>query len=202
MSYSTRLNQTIRQQTGAFGWLAWIATWGTALAGPFGGRFEKLLKQRRSIARHTYTWIALAGLPSLLILAGLAWKIPFQLPLAVCLTPALLLALVALFVIYTVVTHKLARLLGGRGYRNDLALLIAAYMTPLLPAAAWLASRSERAALLIPLGGYALALNVSAVQAVYRLDWKRAGVAGAWFAVVSLAALGIILSIGSFAITL
>jgi hypothetical protein len=199
------------EQPPGFDWWAWLRIWRDALLGPFGGRFKPLAAERSIDGSWPYTWIGGAALLSAVILLGVSWSgsgpalIGNRLgnpAVIVCGLPLSTGVMLALFSLYTGLTHGLARLVGGHGHHDRLVFLHAAYGAPLLPVMALLMLGPLLAVLLVPLLAYVLLLNVGAARAVYGLDWGRAVVVGAWLAGAAVLVVLLVLAAGSFTIRL
>lgn len=166
--------------------LSWITAWSKALAGP-RDTFAPLMHDTNASINRAFSWIAAASAVIMILFVALVQRDAinnmdlaqiYGFPALLCAVPGGAVVGLALFALYTGITHGLAKVLGGSGIYERLAYIYAAYTAPLLVVVVLLTITGYVLPLI--LGLYILVLNVFAVRAVYRMGWVQAVVCGGW----------------------
>jgi len=177
--------------------LPWYEVWLTALTRPNPESYEVLLSDPEVSLSRALIWVALTGLvagalailaQALIfnsLLAGLRLAQPGALDpntltaiLFLCGLPAFAVSAMLGVLLSAGFTHLGARLFGGNRPLAEQAYLTAAYGSPIFVVSAILAFIPLVNCLTLPLGLYALFLNIVAVKAINRFGWGAATAAG------------------------
>lgn len=169
------------------GRLTWLEVWVRALTRPSVATFEGLRRDPEATTRRAYTWMAVIGLITFLLLwlltvvlirlfAGGAMAEIWGSVVAygVCGAAVVPLALALALTINWGLTHLIALALGGTGTFSELAYAFATYHAPLWLITFVLAMIPHVGYLAYALGLYLIVLNVLALQAVHRFGVGRA----------------------------
>ncbi|MBN1583201.1 MAG: YIP1 family protein [Anaerolineae bacterium] len=151
----------------------WLTVWFTVLTQPTRTTFERLARACDATAGRAYTWTFVSAL-----IGGLAsvlwWPAFVDIASVVPLFAAIIGRLVG-FAIHVGFLHWLAGAFGGRGDRETLAFVTAAYAAPLFIIVSALDLVPYGICLSLPLAIYELTiLRVVSIKAVYKLGWLEA----------------------------
>lgn len=180
--------------------LSWVDTWANALTVPTPASFEAIAKDAGPNPGRAYAWIIFCALVGYFINAAiqllfygtvgqgrLAGSLYLQsssnttMTLALCGAPVAAVTTLFGVIIDAAIMRLSSRILRGEGTYQKLIYVTAAYLSPLIIITATLAAIPYVWLLIIPIGLYAIYLNVITVKAVNGFGWRKATLAGLVF---------------------
>jgi len=171
---------------------SWSQTWIKALTQPSVATYEQIASDAPFGSNSkAYTWIFISALISSLISvlggsltartqtfpAAVPSSVSFESPnavLSIICSPVIAVIAVLFFAIFVAITNLIARALGGTGTYSKLLYVSAAISAPLSIINGILGLIPIVNCLSIPLGIYAIVLDVMAVKAVHQFGWGQA----------------------------
>ncbi len=180
--------------------LSWVDTWANALTVPTPASFEAIANDAGPNPGRAYAWIIFSTLAAYFVNAAiqllfygtvsqghlantlyLQYNPNTTMTLALCGAPVAAVSTLFAVIIDAAVMRISSRILKGEGTYNKLVYVTAAFISPLVIITAALAAIPYVWLLTIPIGLYAVYLNVVTVKAVNGFDWKKAALAGVVF---------------------
>jgi hypothetical protein len=169
----------------------WYQAWIDAITKPTVAAYEALVSRAGVSTGRAALWVFLANIVGSAVTFALLAVSPELNPfaavdpsvapdlsryplIAVCGAPVAAVFAVAGLLIVAGISHAIARALGGAGTYPQLTYAMAAYSSPISIIGSAIAFVPVLKCLGLPLGLYALYLNVLSIRAVHRLSWGRA----------------------------
>lgn len=161
--------------------MTWSETWLKALTQPAVAAYEEIASDPGGSSNKAFIWVAISSAIGMIITflgnslfsssTDGSGSILFTLMCGVVLGPIIS---VIVFAVMTGITQAIASALGGTGTFSKLAYVWAAYAAPLSLVSTGLSIFPYVGFLTIPLGFYAIVLNVIANKAVNQFSWTKA----------------------------
>jgi len=170
----------------------WSEVWFKALAQPSVDTYQNLVSRPGVSSRRAYTWVFLGSLiGSVLILLGNLFfgslspvgaeqasdflgGYGFPVLIFACLLPLGGLFAILNLIFIAGISQVIARALGGYGTYKELSYAFGAYLAPLGIIGSVLFMVPYINCLTIPIGIYAVFLNILAIKSVHRFEWGKA----------------------------
>jgi hypothetical protein len=166
---------------------SWLETWKIALAQPTEEGYRSIAEDPGRSANQGYLWVflsALIGYVFTILVSGLLGTDMFgtdlqglmgvSLLFLLCFAPVGGVFAILGLIVSAGLTQWMAGMFGGKGRYADLVYVQGAYMAPLSLVSSLIAGIPFVNCLALPLGLYALYLNILAIKVVNRFGWGSA----------------------------
>lgn len=166
--------------------LSAVETWVRALTQPTEAGYQAIVNDPRAGYRRAVIWIFLASIAITFIGIALAFLTDSGGSLGsgglegqtfvwlICLAPVTAIIPLLGLAIVTGISHIIARMLGGTGTYETLFYTLAAYLSPFWLVTGLISLVPYLNCLTLPLGLYAIYLNILSVKSVHRFGWGPA----------------------------